>query len=76
MILSLDPADMLIVDNWKPLRIIPSLTKGNIEKNYILPHPDFDEYDFPFLVCSGKCFYVLINVRDFRTDKFIEMSCS
>ena len=75
MIISLDPTDLLIVEHWNPLRIIPAISKGNIEKYYILPHPEFNEYEFPFLVCSGVYFYVLINVQNFKLDKFIDQSC-
>ena len=53
MILALSPADMLITENWEPIRHIPASSSGNIEKNYIARHPDFDEDNFPFLVCSG-----------------------
>ena len=53
MILSLHPCDMLLADNWEPIRHIDSAFAGNIEKNYIRKHPMFDEVKFPFLICSG-----------------------
>ena len=75
IILSLDPSKLLIVENWKPIRIIPPDFKGNTDKFYLLPHPEFDEFYFPFMICSGFYQYELINVRDFTIEKFIDGSC-
>ena len=77
LILSLYPSDLMIVERWKTTRRIPALVKGNIEKFYIRPHPDFDESSFPFLVCSGFQYYMLVNVRENRLEKFIDaQSCA
>ena len=72
MVIALCPSDMLITENWEPLRLIPSASEGNIEKNFILRHPEFDEVKFPFLVCSGIQFYVIINIKDYRMEQFID----
>ena len=76
LIVALDPSDFLIARDWEPIRHIHSTATGNIEKNYMIPHPDFDEDEFPFLVCSGTQFYVLINVKQFHIQMFIDASCS
>ena len=72
VILSLDPTDMLIIDRWKPVRIIPNIFCGNIEKFFISPHPEFNEYEFPFLICSGFDFFVLINIKTYKLEKFVD----
>lgn len=68
--------DYLIVDRWKVIEIIPPLFKGNVQKYFISPHPEFNEFDFPFLVCSGFDSYVLINVKEYSLSKFIDASCN
>ena len=74
LIISLSQGDMLLVKDWQSFRVIPLLVPGNIRKKYLLPFPDFDEKHFPFFICSGYAFYMLINVRDLRMDKFIDTS--
>ena len=75
LILTIEPSELLIALNWKPFRIIPALFKSNIEKYFLLPHPEFDENKFPFLVCSGFDYYSLVNIKDFRIEKFIDQPC-
>ena len=74
LLLSIE-SELLVVEKWEPLRQIPSLVKGNMGKEYILPHPDFDQVKLPFLVCSGFDFITLINVKEYRIEKFIDQSC-
>lgn len=74
MIISLHSADMLIVESWQNFKVIPSISKGNIEKNFIGEHPLFHQDKFPFLICSGFEFYILINVKTQHIDEFIEIS--
>ena len=69
---------MLLVRDWNVVESITALFRGNIQKYYIRPHPEFDVNDFPFLVCSGSDNYVLINVKEKlkgqRLAKFIDSS--
>ena len=76
LIISLNPSDMLLTENWHPVRHLNASATGNIEKNYIARHPQFDEVKFPFLVCSGLQFYGLINVKDYRMEMFVDASAA
>ena len=72
MVIAFCPADMLVTENWEPVRLIPSASAQNIDKYFIQRHPEFDEVKFPFLICSGIQFYVIINVKDYRMEQFID----
>ena len=56
LIITLNPADILLTEDWQPIRHIQAAVEGNIDKNYICRHPDFDEVKFPFLIISGYQF--------------------
>ena len=66
IIVSLDPTDLLIIENWQPMKIIFRMQPTNTSKYFIAPFPNFDMKEFPFLVCSGSEHYSLINVRDYK----------
>ena len=74
MIITLIPADVLITENWQPIRHVQALIDGNIQKYFLCRHPEFDEVKFPFIIASGYEFYVIINVNEFRLQRFIDSS--
>ena len=41
-------------------------------QNCLKPHPDFNIYKFPFLVCAGKNYMSLIDVNQNLESRFIE----
>ena len=63
MLVAIDPADMLLIHDWKVVRIIQDQNPGNKDKCWISPIPGFDEETLPFLVCSGSQSFNLINVK-------------
>ena len=75
MILSVYLTDLLIVHDWKLVKIIKEITPGNFNKHWILPLPKFNEESFPFLVCSGRGTFTLINLHDFRIEILIKVPC-
>ena len=56
------PTDLLIVENWIKKQIIPEDNVNNTSKQWFSKFPGFEEKSFPFLVCSGKESFNLINV--------------
>ena len=74
LILSLDPSDLLLVEHWKPHRVLRG-DPSNTEKLYIQPHPEFHVIHFPLLVCSGVYYYALINIKDSTLEPFVDQSC-
>ena len=62
MIISIYPTDLIIVEDWVDAKLIVRNSAGNIWKHFFLPIPDFNEETFPFLVCSGRENFNLINV--------------
>ena len=76
MVISILLTDLLIVHSWEPVRLIKKDEPGNIQKYFIAPLPDFDEYKFPFLLCSGYEHFSLINIAEFRMQTLIDASCS
>ena len=53
-VISLNPADLLFIHNWKMVKLVKTLQHGNFNKHWILPMPGFNEKDYPFLICSGN----------------------
>ena len=43
MVISLAHTNLLIVNDWKPVRLVASNSLGNIYKNYLMTLPMFDE---------------------------------
>ena len=75
IVVSLDPTDLLIIENWQPKKIIFRMQPTNTSKYFIASFPNFDMKDFPFLVCSGSECFSLINVRDYKMQNLIHASC-
>ena len=76
IVVSLHPTDLLMIENWKPVKVIFRMMPNNHSKCYLAPFPNFDMKDFPFLVCSGSESYSLINVRDYKMQNLINASCA
>ena len=66
---------MLLISNWVPTRVVYKVAPGNFYKHWIRPIPGFDEEYYPFLVCSGRESFNLINVKDADMEKLINASC-
>ena len=76
MLLTIYPSDLLIIEDFKRVRVINSINLGSRKKFWISPLPGFDINSFPFLVCSGSQAYNLINVATGRTEPLIHASVS
>ena len=57
--------DMVLLQDWKVVKVFNKLSQGNFNKHQLTPVPEFDEERFPFIVSSGREFFNIINVRDF-----------
>ena len=67
-----DGGDQLIlIRDWKVIKVIMDPIAGNGNKNDIRCLPNFDLNKFPFMVCSGKLNYNLVNVKTFEIAEFI-----
>ena len=62
MIIAIWKKDLLILHNWKVIKQIVDKQAGNLDKFWIDKLPGFDLDTFPFLVCSGRETFNLINV--------------
>ena len=75
MIVAIHEADLLVINDWQDVRMIKQQYTGNINKDFIIPLPDFDEQRFPFLLCSGYQHICLVNIRKHILTSFIIASC-
>ena len=75
MILSLLPTDLVIIHNWEVVSVIYKIQPGNITKHWFAPLPDFDIETYPFLVCSGRENFMLINVERFTIEQLVLAPC-
>ena len=75
MLITLDPNQIILIENWVELKRIRNGSENNINQDYLKRHPKFDSVKFPFVVCSGLEYYSLINVKDFFAQEFICSSC-
>ena len=71
MIIAVYPTDLLISHNWNITHVLFKIQPGNFNKHWIRPLPGFDLDKYPFLVCSGRENYNLINVKTFKMEKFV-----
>ena len=76
MIVSLAETDILIVNDWVPIKVIREKFFDNINKFYFTLLPDFNAQSFPFIICSGFKHISLINVRSMQIQAFIDVSCN
>ena len=74
MILSLS-TDMVLLRNWQVVKVLNKLSQGNFNKHYLMPAPEFDEKTFPFIISSGREFFNIINVRDYKMQALIHAPC-
>ena len=75
LVMSVYPTDIIIVHNFKVVKIIYKIELGNFNKHWIAPLPGFDEISFPFLLCSGRQNFTLINVEKYKMMKLIQAPC-
>ena len=75
MLVSIAYTNLLVVHNWKPVKLIQKNSHGNIYKNFFMTLPDFDEQTFPFIACSGFEHISLVNVKDLIMQVFIQCPC-
>ena len=74
MIVSLS-IGMAFIHNWEVVKVLQKLQLGNFNKHFIRPLPEFHEETYPFLICSGREFFNLLNVRDFKMQALIQAPC-
>ena len=65
---------MLIIKDWKVVREIVDPEADNLHKSFMMPLPDFDPIEFPWLLCSGQEKYSLLNVKESVFYPFIKGS--
>ena len=73
-IVSIDPCNLLIIEDFKIVRLIEESNHGNKQKCWISLVPNFDTADFPFLICSGSQSYNIINVLTGHSEPLIHAS--
>ena len=66
--------DLLIIQYWQVIHTVNEPDPTNIEKYWMSPLPYFHPVTFPFLVCSGKKTFNIINVQTSRMDVLIKGS--
>ena len=62
MLVHLFMKDLLLYENWEPVRRINEPDASNIEK-YILPMESFDYEEFPFVILTGVRSLNILNVK-------------
>ena len=75
VLISIEPTDILVTENWQPIRVLFRMQRTNSEKYFMRQFPQFDVREFPFVLCSGKDNYSIINVRDYKMQNFIIAPC-
>ena len=55
--------DLMIIHNWKVIKIIEEPQVGNIQKYWMSPFPGFNLNDFPFVCLSGFESFNILNVN-------------
>ena len=76
MIVSLAPTDLLIVEDWNPVKRVMRNSERNINKFCFTPLPGFNAKTYPFIVCSGFEHISLINVKEHFIQVFIKEACN
>ena len=66
--------DLIIIHNWKVVRVIEEEDESNTNKYWMRPIPGFHEIDFPFIICNGWNHFSIINVRDYKIEPLINAS--
>ena len=76
MIVSLAPTDLLIVQNWSPVKRVMRNSENNINKFCFMPLPGFNIKSYPFIICSGFEHISLINVKEMFIQVFVKEPCN
>ena len=63
--------DILLVENWIVQKVIAETDAGNTMKYWFKPIPHFHPVHFPFIVCSGKIAFNLINLNTGKMQELI-----
>ena len=63
LVIHVQEIDVLLVKEWKVVKVISEKDPGNARKYWFQPLPFFHADEFPFMVCSGKKSFNLINLR-------------
>jgi len=64
LVLGIFPRDLIVTQNWQVAHIIKDQNLANSLKHWISPLPGFDKDSFPFLLCSGRKSFNLVNVKN------------
>ena len=68
------PPNILVLHDWEVVHEIVGDDLNNTSISWLAPLPGFDIETFPFVVCSGKKTFSLINVKEFRMETLIKVS--
>ena len=63
LVIHVQEIDVLLVKEWKVVKVISEKDPGNARKFWFQPLPFFHADEFPFMVCSGTKSFNLINLR-------------
>ena len=63
LVIHVQEIDVLLVKEWKVVKVISEKDPGNARKYWFQPLPFFDPEEFPFIVCSGTKSFNLINLH-------------
>ena len=66
--------DLIIVHNWKVVKVIVEPDDSNTNKYWMKPIPGFHETDFPFIICNGWHHFSIVNVRDYYMEPLVNAS--
>ena len=59
------PKDLLVIHDWRSVRLIVEPSPGNVSKFLLMKMPTFNVETFPFLICSGRQSLNLVNIKEF-----------
>ena len=66
--------DLIIVHDWKVVKVIVEEDDSNTNKYWMKPIPGFHETDFPFIICNGWHHFSIVNVRDYYMEQLVNAS--
>ena len=63
LVIHVAETDVLLVKEWKVVKVIKEKDPANVSKYWFQPLPFFHPEEFPFIVCSGTKSFNLINLH-------------
>ena len=74
IIITVNPATIVIIENWLEYRFVDDKKEGNDQKYFIAPLPLF-RHTFPFIVCTGYESINIVNIKTMQMQKLIDAPC-